>query len=82
MNGYKLLKSDTVLRYWPVYDGNSMMIDNNGNQSMIQDWENLQGFGYDIFDDKIQDYKSKFVSKDDLTEYQYNSLMTDYDPER
>lgn len=82
MNGYKLLKSEAILRYWPVYNGDSIMIDNNGNQSLIQDWDSLEGFGYDIYDDDKQDYVTKFVHKQKLTEWQYHSLISNYNPEQ
>jgi len=62
-----------VLRFWAIYDGNSMMIDNDGNQSYIQDWESFEGFGFEYLSNG--DYKTDSVSRNDLSELEYEQLL-------
>jgi len=63
-----------VIRFWPVYDGQSMTIDNNGNQSYVQNWGSFVSFGFDYVD-KFG-YHTDCINRDNMTELEYVNLLT------
>ena len=77
-NATNLLTNKTsikVIRFWPIYDGQSMMIDSDSNhQSYIQDWESFEAFNFD-YEDKTG-YHIDGISRDDMTELEYDNLLT------
>jgi hypothetical protein len=77
-NATNLLTNKTsikVIRFWAVYNGQSMMIDNDGNQSYKQDWDSFECFGFDYYSTNDGDCKTDMINRDDITELEYDNLL-------
>lgn len=60
------------LDYWAVYK-ETIMIDSDGNQFYIQDWESFEGFGYII--ESKEGFKTAFIPKEKISQLDYKVLL-------